>query len=74
MGKNKNFDYFSPGKLLLQHILEGYFISGKIDEFDFLKMLKDEGVIVGGVVMDSQRFIKRCYMLGFKPSQFKVWF
>jgi len=46
----------------------------KFDEFDFLKMLKDEGIIVGSVITNSGRFIDRCYMLGFKPSQFKVWF
>lgn len=41
LGRNNRYDIFSPGKLLLHHILEGYFSSGEIDEFDFLRGAED---------------------------------
>ena len=43
----------------------------KLDVFDVLKVLREEGIVCGRVVIDSQRFIKRCHVLGFDIREFK---
>ena len=34
-----------------------------------LKILKDDGVIVGKVVMNRYRFLRRCSLLGVSPDK-----
>ena len=42
----------------------------KLNSEEFLKLLKDEGIVVDCVVMDFQRFVKKCLMFGFEPNSF----
>ena len=39
--------------------------------FEVLEILREEGIVFNDVIMDGQRFIKRCHLLGFHPN--KVW-
>ena len=43
----------------------------KLDNFEILQILKEEGIIVGSVVMDSQRLITKCHQLGVMPNELK---
>lgn len=45
----------------------------KVERFgkgEFLEVLREEGVIMGSVVMDFPRFISLCHRHGFHSSQF----
>jgi hypothetical protein len=47
--------------------------SMKVERFgkgEFLEVLREEGVIMGSVVMDFPRFISLCHRHGFHSSQF----
>lgn len=41
IGKDNNFSHFSPGKLLLQHMLKEKFLKKSIEEFDLLRGEED---------------------------------
>jgi hypothetical protein len=43
----------------------------KVDSFEILQMLKDEGIIIGSVVINSQRLLKKCHQLGVLPNELK---
>jgi hypothetical protein len=45
-----------------------------LDCFDVLKILREEGIVYGSVVLDSARLVKRCHGLGFKPNDLKFLF
>ena len=40
-------------------------------KFDVLKNLREDGIVVDFVILNSQRFIKRCHLLGKHPNCFK---
>lgn len=43
----------------------------KLTVFDVVRMARERGFIVGEVVMDSQRLIKFCNVLGFDVEDIK---
>jgi hypothetical protein len=36
-----------------------------LDKEELIGILKEEGIVVGSVIMNSQKFVKRCHQLGF---------
>jgi hypothetical protein len=38
---------------------------------EVVDLLREDGIIIGDVVMSWSRFIKRCYLLGFDPVKIK---
>jgi hypothetical protein len=42
----------------------------RLDTLEVLRILRREGIVMGqGVIMDSNRFIVRCHVLGFEPAE-----
>ena len=42
-----------------------------LDCFDVLKILREEGIVYGSVVLDGAGLVKRCHGLGFKPNDLR---
>jgi len=41
-----------------------------LDKIDLMEILKKEGIVYDEVIMDSGKFVRRCSLLGFDPSEF----
>lgn len=39
-----------------------------LDVYDVIKILRNDGIIIGFVIMNMSKFIKRCNLLGFNPD------
>ena len=39
----------------------------KLKPYDVLQILKDEGIVYQGIIMDVDKYLKRCHLLGVKP-------
>lgn len=46
----------------------------KLSKGEFLEVLRDDGIIMGFVVMDFSRFVMRCQRYGFNSREFEFLF
>lgn len=39
----------------------------RLNPFDVIDILKEKGIVIGDVIMNSEKYIRVCHILGVKP-------